>query len=1785
MNTKCLYLFIILGLFLPKILFAQNQIPCFTDEILQQQLQNDPFLQDQINLQEQILQNFIEKCDSLNNNCTEFIIPVVVHVVHDPADSIPTDSTTNITDAQIESQIDALNAAFSNASGAPSPADSMHIKFCFATIKPDGDTTWPGRPGITRTGDTLTEHLMSDEAQLAALGYPSTDYFNIYVVSSINQGDVLGYAYLIPLSSVLDGVVIVYDVFGDNTIPGNNFLLKPGFEPGKVLAHETGHYLYLYHTFELGCSPDTSAIDSTNCNVTGDRVCDTPPIKNATNGCLPDNTCLNDVPDLPDQIENHMDYTADVCKTTFTVGQRDRMHAVLSTSRSHLVSFDNLIKTGAECLPLGLFANIFIVGNSTQICMGNSITFFPAPFNTAVNFEWTFPGGNPGSAVGSGSHTVTYDTIGAWGVTLTVTDSNGTSVTNFQPDFIFVDSCNPIASTQGIWYFGNFAGVGFSSGLAQSIGGNSNPMVSKESVAAISDSSGNLLFYTNGRDLYDNTHNIMPGGTLNGSNNVQISASQTLIAPNPGNADQYYIFTVSDAQAVSPVIVIHDLSYSIVDLTLPGNGTIANPLGEIDTLNVSAGLKTTEHLAAIPHCNGTDYWIIAHGADSSVLDQLLAYQLTAAGLQPPVLSNSFNVAANPNGLFDYTGQIDVAPNGRKAAITDAATRLCYIYDFDRTTGLFTLLTTLNEGRYGVSFSPNSQLLYLVEGFDILQFDLTDINYPGNFAGKSSHPFNSLQLGPDGKIYITRQSEAWLSVINYPNELNDLSDPNACGFNYDGAALQFKQRARLSLPNMIDAIPGTPLANFDFNITNCFQVDFHNLSCGTSFLWNFDDGNIDTVQHPTHIYADTGSYNVTFTVTNDLGQTAITKTVEIKIPAQPHIAGPVNACKGTLAIYSTNDLGLNYDWTVIGGIPVDTTSPTSIDIVWDTVGSVILTVTDPFTGCTNTDTLSVTFVSLPVDAGTDTIICFGDSIVIGPQIVDTNLSYSWLPTTALNDPNIPNPTASPIDTTEYILLVTDTNGCIGADSVIINVRGEFSFDMIAFVYPNGYNISCNGVSDGSIIGIDTLGGTPPIDLVEFNNIPPPVAPINLSAGIYTAIISDSNGCIAIDSITLTEPPSQITASGPTFFCEGDSVVLTSNSPANNQWYLNGNILVGDTNQILIVDSSGFYTVISTIPDACGITIEVVVCDTISPDLCVDIIGSQLVGNFACENPEDTLCVFCGPIQYEVTYQNFGTTMTTPCTLTVTLPSQVSYISTNPPVPPPDTVIIGPPTQLIWTSLCDTSFDQNIPGNNLTIITEISSQIPSCIIVPDTLTASAEFTPLDGGCDNFHQDTLIYNGPIDPNDKMLVSPQGVGVCHTILKTDALIYQINFQNVGTAPAHNVVILDTLDPAKLDVFTLSLLHTSHPAAFTLTPQGILTFIFNNINLPDSATDLAGSAGFVKFSIQPVSNIAPGTVIDNTAAIYFDSNDPVITNTVMNTILGEPLQITVSGQTTFCEPDSVTLTSSPANSYLWSTGDTTQSIIVNTSGTFSVVDASGCLANSEAVTIIVIVAPMVNAGDDQTVYIGYTPQECAILSAVASGGDPPYSYLWSNGETTQDITVCPTITTTYTIAVSDTTGCSSSDDVTVNVVDVRCGNTQNKVLICHLPPGNPDNSQTLCISPNAVPAHLKHHDDYFGPCVDSSLIDSSNFQVQSSAELLKIYPNPFKNSTTIEYYLPQDVLNAEINVFNIISGTKLKSYVLNQPGYGKLIIKASDLSTGMYMYELYVDRVPISIKKFFVIK
>lgn len=144
--------------------------------------------------------------------------------------------------------------------------------------------------------------------------------------------------------------------------------------------------------------------------------------------------------------------------------------------------------------------------------------------------------------------------------------------------------------------------------------------------------------------------------------------------------------------------------------------------------------------------------------------------------------------------------------------------------------------------------------------------------------------------------------------------------------------------------------------------------------------------------------------------------------------------------------------------------------------------------------------------------------------------------------------------------------------------------------------------------------------------------------------------------------------------------------------------------------------------------------------------------------------------------------------------------------------------------------------------------------------------------------------IIVGSFDPN-YIAVEPIGISNQRYIENGTTLDYYIEFQNTGTDTAFNIKILDKLDE-KFDLATLRITGSSHPMDYSVK-NNILKFSFPNILLVDSNKDYDKSIGYVTYSIKP-KLCKDGTIITNKAEIYFDFNEPIITNTVFNTI-GKP--------------------------------------------------------------------------------------------------------------------------------------------------------------------------------------------------------------------------------------------------------------------------------------------------------
>ena len=192
---------------------------------------------------------------------------------------------------------------------------------------------------------------------------------------------------------------------------------------------------------------------------------------------------------------------------------------------------------------------------------------------------------------------------------------------------------------------------------------------------------------------------------------------------------------------------------------------------------------------------------------------------------------------------------------------------------------------------------------------------------------------------------------------------------------------------------------------------------------------------------------------------------------------------------------------------------------------------------------------------------------------------------------------------------------------------------------------------------------------------------------------------------------------------------------------------------------------------------------------------------------------------------------------------------------------------------------------LPGHAFYV--SITGGIASTVPVGTPITSIAQVDPIASDLTpNNNVDTCIRNvtASFDPNDK-LVTPQGEGPEGFISQDEQeMRYTVRFQNTGNDTAFVVVIKDEIE-GDLDINSFKPATSSHPYELTIEDGNTLVFTFNNILLVDSATNEPASHGHVEFLIRHNATLPYGTEITNDAAIYFDFNDPIITNTALNTI------------------------------------------------------------------------------------------------------------------------------------------------------------------------------------------------------------------------------------------------------------------------------------------------------------
>lgn len=297
-----------------------------------------------------------QKSDRIRNNrsiTAVYNIPVVIHIVHN-GDCVGTGE--NITDAQAISQLTVMNNDFRRLVGTPGGANSTglavdtEINFVLAKRDPSGQpTTGIIRREITPYTNNVTDgtggpdwEIRADvETMKTATQWDPTKYLNMWIIrpggNPLPAGldGLLGYAQFpesslgglstAPQTATTDGVVCAFDSMGTKNLNDGTFILNAGYDEGRTMTHEVGHWVGLRHIW----GDDACPAAATNVATNEDFVADTPA------SAAPNYTCgvVNSCP-APgnDQVQNYMDYTPDACMDTFTAGQKARMQTVMGAS-------------------------------------------------------------------------------------------------------------------------------------------------------------------------------------------------------------------------------------------------------------------------------------------------------------------------------------------------------------------------------------------------------------------------------------------------------------------------------------------------------------------------------------------------------------------------------------------------------------------------------------------------------------------------------------------------------------------------------------------------------------------------------------------------------------------------------------------------------------------------------------------------------------------------------------------------------------------------------------------------------------------------------------------------------------------------------------------------------------------------------------------------------------------------------------------------------------------------------------------------------------------------------------------------------------------------------------------------------------------------------------------------------------------------------------------------------------------------------------------------------------
>jgi len=445
------------------------------------------------------------------------------------------------------------------------------------------------------------------------------------------------------------------------------------------------------------------------------------------------------------------------------------------------------------------------------------------------------------------------------------------------------------------WYFGDKAGIHFNKGNVDVI--EDSQMTTNNGSSSISDSQGNLLFYTDGQTIWNKNHEIMINGEgLHGElNNTQSS----IIIPKPNSNTTFYVFTTRKTELSSP-LVYPMIYYSEIEFST------SRPLGWVKYKNMPLTHSTANKITAVHHSNGKDIWVITYGSNAyeAENDIFYAIKVTEDGVERPFTTTQLEYVEYANS---YDGEMKISPDGSTIALYNDG--LIRFFNFDSTTGLFSKLkyVTIAEfggagyAAYGLTFSPDSKFLYYSasysgQSYNIMQLEVAnpDENYRGTpvYSGPLDRLQSSINLGTDGKIYIAQSiyntildangyysgyeliPVETISIVHEPNKIGTLA-------NYEHEAINLKSGLSYrGLPNFIQSYFRNRIKSENKCITDVFNFSLDSYTTITAAKWDFGDGNIATGLETDHQYATAGKHLVTCIVTINGTEIPFYKEIEV-----------------------------------------------------------------------------------------------------------------------------------------------------------------------------------------------------------------------------------------------------------------------------------------------------------------------------------------------------------------------------------------------------------------------------------------------------------------------------------------------------------------------------------------------------------------------------------------------------------------------------------------------------------------------------------------------------------------------------------------------------------------------------------------------------------------------------------------------------------------------------------------------------------------------------------------